>query len=233
MAMQEKFESMVVVRRHFGMKEVRLTYLDFEGLGEPIRVALKLAGVDFEDRRLSFDEFKTIKHTFPSGVVPVLQDGESVMPQFKAIMRYLGRKYDLAPKNVEENFLVDEVLETVEDMNGTYINTIYMGMKPQVFGMQNATEEYKKTVIKKMRGKICAEPLPKFLERVNEVVEKQGILNGNKVTIADIYVYCSLRRLRAGYLDHIPQDIYIKHENLVHLMRKMEEMPEIKTHYGL
>lgn len=39
----------------------RLTYFDLPGRAEPTRLAFAIAGVEFEDRRLSFEEFGALK----------------------------------------------------------------------------------------------------------------------------------------------------------------------------
>lgn len=37
--------------------KVKLTYFNIEGAGEKVRLALKCAGIPFEDNRVSFGEF--------------------------------------------------------------------------------------------------------------------------------------------------------------------------------
>lgn len=38
-----------------------LTYFEFPALGEPVRLALAMSGQPWEDKRISMDEFKTLK----------------------------------------------------------------------------------------------------------------------------------------------------------------------------
>ena len=38
-----------------------LTYLDIKGLGEPIRLALAIGGVEFVDRRVSYEEVAALR----------------------------------------------------------------------------------------------------------------------------------------------------------------------------
>ena len=37
------------------------TYFDFPALGEAVRLALAMTGKDWEDKRISFDDFKQLK----------------------------------------------------------------------------------------------------------------------------------------------------------------------------
>ena len=57
-------------------------YLDIKGLGEPVRLAMTVGGLPFEDVRLSYDEVRALKATAdditkhagsPFGQVPVLE----------------------------------------------------------------------------------------------------------------------------------------------------------------
>ena len=56
------------------MPAFRLTYFDSPGRAEPIRVALFLAKLPFEDRRLKFPEFMAQREqgAFPLGAVPIV-----------------------------------------------------------------------------------------------------------------------------------------------------------------
>lgn len=88
-----------------------LHYLDIPGRGEPTRVALAVAGVYYEDRRLSFEEFGTsrFKH------LPVLEVGSEVALQ-QALQQWEYRIRRACPLNVhgslkvESSYSVEELL---------------------------------------------------------------------------------------------------------------------------
>jgi len=41
----------------------KLTYFDFAGLGEPIRYLLSYLDIDFEDNRIDYEKWPSIKHS--------------------------------------------------------------------------------------------------------------------------------------------------------------------------
>ena len=56
------------------MSKPKLTYFDFSGSrGEECRLALFVAGVDFEDNRLPHDRWSDLKDSTPFGALPVLE----------------------------------------------------------------------------------------------------------------------------------------------------------------
>ena len=56
------------------MNKPRLTYFDFAGSrGEECRIALHLAGVDFDDERIKSADWPAMKASVPFGALPVLQ----------------------------------------------------------------------------------------------------------------------------------------------------------------
>jgi hypothetical protein len=75
---------------------VTLTYFDISGLGEPIRLALSVAQMPFEDKRLERDEFLALKPKLRFGQVPCLQVGSEELFQSSAILRYIGQAFDMS-----------------------------------------------------------------------------------------------------------------------------------------
>ena len=57
------------------MASVRLTYLDTKGVGEAIRLALHVGGVEFEDRRVDYDGVRELRN---NGELPWSGGGASL-----------------------------------------------------------------------------------------------------------------------------------------------------------
>ncbi len=76
------------------MTRPRLIYFDFAGSrGEECRIALHLAGVDFEDVRIRSAEWPALKPKTPFGSLPILEiPGKPPLAQSNAILVYIGRR---------------------------------------------------------------------------------------------------------------------------------------------
>ncbi|CAM9889837.1 unnamed protein product, partial [Ectocarpus sp. 4 AP-2014] len=68
-----------------------LTYFDMAGAAEPIRWALEKGGLEWEDKRLTREEFGELKPSLPNGQVPVLSVDGFELAQSMAILRYVGK----------------------------------------------------------------------------------------------------------------------------------------------
>ena len=54
------------------MPQLKLTYFDIHGgRAEPARLALHMAGIAFEDNRITYAEFAEVRKSTPFGQVPV------------------------------------------------------------------------------------------------------------------------------------------------------------------
>lgn len=62
---------------------------------------------------------------WPFGQAPAFQDGDLIVAQSDAILRHVGRKFDLYGSSLAEAALIDMVLLGVEDVRKAYITLIY------------------------------------------------------------------------------------------------------------
>jgi len=102
---------------------ITLCYWDLRGLGEPSRLLLRYADADWKDERRaltpdSFADWKAVKFTlgfdFPN--LPYMIDGDIKITQSVAIMRYLGRKFNLAASSEVEQVRLDLAEQEIMDM---------------------------------------------------------------------------------------------------------------------
>nr|ACU45083.1 glutathione s-transferase pi [Pfiesteria piscicida] len=94
----------------------QLLYFDLRGRADAIRALLYVADVEFEDKRVTFEEWGALKAEQPFGQIPVWRDGDLVLAQSGAITRHLARKYNFYGKDLNESAQVDEAVESVRDV---------------------------------------------------------------------------------------------------------------------
>ena len=97
------------------MTTLKLTYFDAPGRAEPIRLAMALGGLDFEDHRITFPQFQTLKQggELALGSVPVLEVDGVQLAQTSAILRFVARlgHGQLYPDDPVRGLVVDSALD--------------------------------------------------------------------------------------------------------------------------
>lgn len=202
------------------MSSLKLTYFDFDGgRGEPIRLALVIGGIAFEDDRVTFADWAARKPHTPFGALPLLDVDGEIISQSNAITRYVGRLAGLYPQNPWQAALCDEVMDAVEDING------HIG----------ASMSMSDPVAKKAaREAFAAGALTVHLKRFNAYLESRGgtYFADGRLTVADLKVYSLVSHLCSGILDHIPAELVKRIAPLLasHAER-MEARPAIAAYY--
>jgi glutathione S-transferase len=189
------------------MSNYKLTYFDFDGgRGEPVRIALHAAGVEFEDIRWSFPEFGENRQKLRFCAVPSLEIYGQVFTQSNALSRYVGKLSDLYPEDPMQALYCDEVLEALEDLNHYVVQTF--GLKGEE--LVNARQQL-------MEGRLTV-----FIKGLSELLKRGGgrYFAANKLTIADLKMAGQLKQLISGNLDHIPAAFI------------QELAPELVEYYG-
>jgi glutathione S-transferase len=183
----------ITVTGAFRVTQYKLTYFDFDGgRGEPIRIALHAAGIEFEDKRLSFAEFTEMRRTTRFNALPVFEIDGTAVTQSNAIGRYVGRKAGLYPEDELQALYCDEVTGAAED--------IYHHVVP-TFGLQGDE-------LRSAREKLVDGWLTIFLRGLDELLARGGgdYFADERLTIADLKVFVQTRWLSSGSLEHVPAD---------------------------
>lgn len=174
------------------MTSHKLTYFDMGGRAEPVRVCFHAAGVDFEDERISFQDFMERRESLRFNCVPTLQIDGNVVTQSNAMCRYVGKMAGLYPEDDLQALYCDEALGAVEDL--------LHAMGP-TFGLEG--EE-----LKAARQELADGWLTVFLSGLNEILERGGdYIADNRLTVADLKVAGISRWVMSGQLDHVPTDL--------------------------
>ncbi|PIK61850.1 hypothetical protein BSL78_01181 [Apostichopus japonicus] len=71
----------------------KLIYFNWKGRAEGARYIFHLAGQEFEDYRVTKEEWKQLKPKTPLGQIPILEVDGKQLPQSHAIRRYLAEEF--------------------------------------------------------------------------------------------------------------------------------------------
>ncbi len=202
------------------MAKIKLTYFDIDGgRAEPIRLALSLGDIEFEDCRVSFAEFQTMRGETPLSALPVVEIDGVMYTQGNAMCRYFGKLAGFFPSDPWQAFLCDEVLEIVEDA------TLALG---RTFGLQGDELKAARTALTEGMYTRCLKTLAKRLEAAGG-----EYFADRRLTVADLKVYVWIKRLKSGGLDHVPVDLTDRvAPRLVRHMERVAGEPGVAAYYA-
>ncbi|MGA2447865.1 MAG: glutathione S-transferase family protein [Polyangiaceae bacterium] len=201
------------------MTKPKLIYFDAPtSRGEECRLALHIAGVDFEDVRLQRADWPALKPTMPFGAVPVLEwPGRPALAQTNAILVFVGREYGLHPA---ENFEAARH----EAMMG-YVEELRAAVSPTV----RIADEAEK---KKVREGLVASLLPTWGANVERQIQGGAFFGGAKLSVVDIKLHMAVRWFASGTLDYIPATVFSAFPKLTRIYDAVRDDPRIKSWYA-
>jgi len=200
------------------MTRYKLTYFDAAASrGEECRLALHLAGLPFEDERLSRDQWAARKASTPFGALPVLTVDGRQLAQSNAILRFIGSQHGLHPAEPFEAALHESVLCAVEDLRTR--------MGP-ILRIKDEAE--------KIRAR--QEAAAGYLQEWGDAVERQigagPFLAGAKPCVADLKLFVAVGAYLRGTIDHIPTDVFRSFPKLLRLVEAVKQDPKIVEWYA-
>lgn len=202
------------------MPRYKLTYFDFDGgRAEPIRIAFHAGGIEFEDHRISFQEFGEMRQTTPFNAVPVLEIDGAAITQTNAIGRYVGKMVGLYPEDDLQALYCDEVMSAYEDISNHVVQT---------FGLEGDE-------LRLAREKLVDGWLTTFLRGIDQLLTRGGgqYFADNRLTMADLKSFVQARSLSKGVLDHVPGDIVQRvAPGLAEHLKRMEAEPIVAAYYA-
>jgi glutathione S-transferase len=194
------------------MAKYKLTYFDFSGSrGEECRLALFLAGVDFEDRRITSAEWSALKPSSPYGALPILEtEGKAPLAQSNAILTYVGRRYDLHPHEAWEAARHESILEAVEELRSALGPT----------GKGDAAEK------KRAREEFASGYLQTWAANLERQI-RGPFVAGEHVAVADIKLFQIVGSFKKGIIDHIPSSVFGAFPKLEGVYDAVERHPKV------
>jgi glutathione S-transferase len=203
---------------------IALGYWKIRGLAQPIRLLLgfesQRSGLEWEDcfyeagdETSGFDRtsWTSVKesvlgdYSFPN--LPYLKDGTLVMTQSLAILRHLGRRFDLAGRTEEERIDIDVLEGTAMDLKNSFTRLCYSA------DFERLKDGY-------------INNLPSTLDRfVHKLGSKSYFAaDGSRLTYVDFLLYETFDCLR----NFAPQ-VMEKYPSLLAYCTRVEHIPEVKA----
>jgi glutathione S-transferase len=204
---------------------------EIQGRGEFIRLALEQAGSDYVDVARQPGGVKRLMRGLkdagphPPFAPPYLKDGEVVIAETAAILLYLGRRLDLAPKDeVGELWahqiqltLADLVVEAHDTHHPIGGNLYYEDQKPEAL---RRAEEFRRS------------RMPKYfdwLEQILKANEASGWLVGETLAYADLSAFQVVEGLRYAFPNAAAVSL-AEAPRLAALAEKVRTLPRIAAY---
>ena len=198
------------------MSKPRLIYFDFAGSrGEECRIALYLAGIDFEDVRVKNSDWPAMKPSMPFGAMPVLEiPGKPPLAHSNAILVFVGRGHGLHPTDAFEAARHEALMCAVEELRHTITPTLRI-----------SDPEQKRVA----REALAANELGTWASQVERQLGDGPFVGGAALQVADLKLYMVVRWLTSGTLDHVPTTVLDHCPKLLRLHRAVSEHEGVKA----
>ena len=200
------------------MTRPKLTYFDAAvSRGEECRLALHLAGIDFEDNRISQAAWPALKDSTPYGTLPVLElPGHAPIAHSNAILVLIGRRHGLHPVDDFEAARHEGMMQHVEDLRARVSPTIRMG------------DAEKKTA----REALVAGYMPDWGKAAERNLGAGPFFAGEKIHVVDLKLHMAVRWFLGGKVDHIPATIFSAFPKLMRVHDAVRDDARVKSWYA-
>ncbi|XP_037566335.1 glutathione S-transferase [Dermacentor silvarum] len=194
-------------------------YWDVRALAQFIRNLLVYKGVEFQDKQYKFgpapdfDRSDWLKEKFTLGLkfpnLPYYIDGNVKITQSLAILRYLGRKHDLAGRNEEETLELDVLEQQARDLSTRLLTSTA------------PTPNYEEVL------KAYGDNIDNVLKPWEEHLASHKWALGDRLTYVDFLLYEGLDWHR-----EFKGEAVQRHPHIVEYLKKFEELPNLKEYFA-
>jgi glutathione S-transferase len=201
----------------FSRPHVRLTYLDIKGIAEPIRLALFVGGIDFEDVRVGYEEVAALRESgklAPFGQVPLLEIDGVPYTQSNALLRWAGSQCNLYPEALRLRCdMVDEALGDIKAVLRPQWYGHILGRSPVTAQPIVPMTEEQKTLTAQLlstevfrshrvptlvsHSSLLTQVLPTRFMQLEGLLGSDAYFCGSQLTICDLSFYV----MATGFLD--------------------------------
>ena len=200
------------------MAKPKLIYFDAPvSRGEECRLALHLAGIDFEDVRVKFDAWPALKPQTPYGALPVYEvPGRPPLAQTNAILLLIGRGHGLHPTDEFEAARHEGMMQHVEELRANVSPTLRMADAEK----------------KAAREALVAGYLPAWAQAAEKNITAAPFFGGDKIQVVDLKLHMAVRWFIGGKVDHIPATIFASYPKLIRVHDAVRDHPGVKSWYA-
>ena len=200
------------------MTKPKLVYFDAPvSRGEECRLALHIAGVEFEDVRVKPADWPALKPTTPYGAVPILEmPGQPPLAHSNAILVLIGRRHGLHPSDDFEAARHEAMMQHVEDLRGVVGPTLRLG------------EPEKKAA----REAIATTFLPAWAGFAEHNITGEPFFGGAKLNVVDLKLHMAVRWFIGGRVDHIPATVFSGYPRLMRVHDAVRDDARVKAWYA-
>ncbi len=200
------------------MTKPKLTYFDAPvSRGEECRLALHLAGIDFEDVRVKPADWPALKPQTPYGGMPILEwPGHLPLAHSNAILLLIGRRHGLHPTDDFEAARHEGMMQHVEDLRAVVAPTLRMG------------DAEKKTA----RMALVEGFLPTWGQAAERNITGEPFFGGATIQVVDLKLYMAVRWFAGGKVDYIPATIFAGFPKLTAVHDAVRDHPAVQSWYA-
>lgn len=199
------------------MPKPRLIYFDAPvSRGEECRLALHLAGVDFEDVRIDPAAWPAMKEQTPYGGLPVLElPSRPPLAHTNAILVLVGRRHGLHPLDDFEAARHEGMMQHVETLRAVVSPTLRL------------PDAEKKAA----REALAADFLPAWAKAAERNIVNAPFFGGEALQVVDLKLHMAVRWFIGGKVDHIPAGIFAGYPRLIAVHDAVRDHPGVRAWY--
>ena len=200
------------------MTRPKLTYFDAPvSRGEECRLALHLAGIEFDDNRIKPADWPALKPHTPFGAMPVLDmPGKPALGQTNAILVMIGRAHGMHPKDDFEAARHEAMMQHVEDLRANVGPTLRMNDDDK----------------RRAREGLVATFLPAWAASAEKQLGDGPFFAGAKLHVVDLKLNLAVRWFAGGKVDHIPATIFAGYPKLMRAHDAVRDHAGVKAWYA-
>jgi prostaglandin-H2 D-isomerase / glutathione transferase len=164
---------------------IKFTYFDKVDRPEPIRLAMIVADIPFEDVRVSDEQWQSMMQKAPFGKLPIMEINDAVYSQSNALLRYIGHIGSLLSTDPLQALRVDEVIGVIDDIIFAVKPTLHINDRSMRISKQESlSKDYIPHLFQGLDKSICH--------------DSRSFSVGNQYSIADIALYNLIEWFKTG-----------------------------------